>query len=287
MKTKLFWIWLIIINCVAISRVFSQDTIQLKDGTEVKAIVKEVETYTIKYKRYDNQEGPVYTVQKSDVAVINYANGTRDEFNNLPEPRSGVFTDFRDGKTYKTITIGNMTWMAENLAYKAPKGCWAYDDNESNVATYGYLYNWETAKTVCPIGWHLPSEAEFKALFEFLGGKKAAPNKLKSASGWAVEVEKDTLTAKQKEQQTKRCIVLNGNGNNESGFSALPGGWRGGPKAYNKMGVNGYWWSATQDYDYNAGQTSWSLTLYSRFSYLDWTCLAMWDFAYSVRCVKD
>jgi uncharacterized protein (TIGR02145 family) len=287
MKTKLLWIWVLIIACTGVSRAFSQDIIHLKNGNEIKASVREIETDVIKYKRSDNPDGPVYSLQKSEISTIIYANGTRDEFDKMPNPKSATFTDPRDGKTYKTITIGNQTWMAENLAYKAAKGCWAYDDNEANVAIYGYLYNWETAKTVCPAGWHLPSEAEFKALFEYLGGKKAAPVKLKSTTGWAVEIEKDSLTAKQKALRDKRCIVLDGNGNNQSGFSALPGGWRGGPKAYNKMGVNGYWWSSTQDYDYNPSQTSYSLTLFSRFSYLDWTCLALWDFAYSVRCIKD
>ncbi|MCK9611990.1 MAG: FISUMP domain-containing protein [Bacteroidales bacterium] len=287
MKTTLLWICVILIVCTGISKAFSQDVIRLKNGNEIKAYVKEIETEVIKYKRFDNPEGPSYSLQKSEISVIIYANGTRDEFDVLPGYTNGTFTDARDGKTYKTVIIGNQTWMAENLAYKATKGCWAYDDNEANVAKYGYLYNWETAKTVCPVGWHLPSEAEFIAMIQHLGGKKEAPAKLKSATGWAVRVENDSLTAKQKAWQAKNCIVADGNGNNESGFSALPGGWRGGPKAYSKIGENGYWWSATQDTDYNATQTSWSLTLYSRFSYLDWTCLAMWDFAYSVRCVKD
>jgi uncharacterized protein (TIGR02145 family) len=287
MKTTLLWICVILIVCTGISKAFSQDVIRLKNGNEIKAYVKEIETEVIKYKRFDNPEGPSYSLQKSEISVIIYANGTRDEFDVLPGYTNGTFTDARDGKTYKTVIIGNQTWMAENLAYKATKGCWAYDDNEANVAKYGYLYNWETAKTVCPVGWHLPSEAEFIAMIQHLGGKKEAPAKLKSATGWAVRVENDSLTAKQNAWQAKNCIVADGNGNNESGFSALPGGWRGGPKAYSKIGENGYWWSATQDTDYNATQTSWSLTLYSRFSYLDWTCLAMWDFAYSVRCVKD
>jgi uncharacterized protein (TIGR02145 family) len=92
---------------------------------------------------------------------------------------AGTFTDPRDGKTYNTIKIGTQTWMAENLAYKAGNGCWAYDDNPENVAKYGYLYYYETAKTVCPEGWHLPGDMEWNILVKYLGGDKVAGGKLK------------------------------------------------------------------------------------------------------------
>jgi uncharacterized protein (TIGR02145 family) len=81
---------------------------------------------------------------------------------------TGNFTDPRDGKTYKTVEIGTQTWMAENLAYKVEKGCWAYDNNQSNVKTYGYLYDWKIAKEVCPSGWHLPSDSEWTILSDYL-----------------------------------------------------------------------------------------------------------------------
>ncbi len=79
---------------------------------------------------------------------------------------AGYFTDQRDQHKYKVIKIGNQIWMAENLAYKKDKGCWAYDNNPSNVEKYGYLYDWQTANKVTPKGWHLPTCDEFSVLFE-------------------------------------------------------------------------------------------------------------------------
>ncbi len=98
--------------------------------------------------------------------------------------QTGSFTDSRDGKVYKTVKIGTQTWMAENLAFKTESGCWAYDNDESNVAKYGRFYNWETSKKVCPAGWHLPSDKEWKTLTDFLGGENVAGGKMKSKTDW-------------------------------------------------------------------------------------------------------
>jgi hypothetical protein len=82
-----------------------------------------------------------------------------------------TFTDNRDGQDYKYTTIGNQTWMIENLNYDAGSGSWAYDNNESYAKTYGRLYNWQTACEVCPDGWHLPSDQEWTILENSLNGK--------------------------------------------------------------------------------------------------------------------
>ena len=114
--------------------------------------------------------------------------------------------------------------MAENLSYNAP-GSVCYDNDPSNCETYGHLYDWNTALTVCPAGWHLPSDAEWTTLENAVGGSSIAGTKLKSTSGW-----------------------YDGNGTNDFGFSALPGGFgRFSDDYFTDAGDTGYWWSATEN----------------------------------------
>jgi uncharacterized protein (TIGR02145 family) len=77
------------------------------------------------------------------------------------------FTDPRDGNEYSTITVQGMTWMAENLRYKAGEGAYYFDNDPNNIPIYGVLYDWKTAISVCPDGWHLPSGEEFHKLVNF------------------------------------------------------------------------------------------------------------------------
>ena len=92
---------------------------------------------------------------------------------------TGTYTDPRDGKVYKTVKIGQQWMMSQNFAYKPEQGnYWALNNDDANVAKYGYLYDWETAKKIAPPGWHLPTEVEFKTLNHALGGKRNVFKKL-------------------------------------------------------------------------------------------------------------
>jgi len=160
--------------------------------------------------------------------------------------------------TGRTVKIGNQTWTAENINNEGGGVC--YENDPSNCAKYGRLYNWADALVVCPSGWHLPSDAEWTALENTVGGSKTAGKKLKSKTGW----------------------TNNGNGTDEYGFSALPGGGGGSGGDFSNAGSIGYWWSATED---DAGN-AWGRYMYyfieSVFRYGG-------DEAYllSVRCVAD
>ena len=74
------------------------------------------------------------------------------------------FTDKRDGNVYNTITITGITWMTENLKFKPKIGAFYFDNDSNNVPGYGILYEWETARNICPSGWHLPSGADYQTL---------------------------------------------------------------------------------------------------------------------------
>jgi uncharacterized protein (TIGR02145 family) len=137
---------------------------------------------------------------------------------------SDKLTDKRDEKTYKTVKIGKQTWMAQNLNYKTASGSWCYNNDESKCKQYGRLYDWNTAMSACPSGWHLPSSEEWDAL-EAVAGGSVAGKKLKSKTGWN----------------------KNGNGTDEYGFSALPGGV-GSDDDFSSVGESGYWWTATGGY---------------------------------------
>ena len=173
------------------------------------------------------------------------------------------FADPRDGKIYKTVQIGNQLWMAENLNYYTSDS-WCYDNNSSNCVTYGRLYTWETAKTVCPAGWHLPSDAEWSTLADYLGGADAAGGKLK-------------------ETGTKHWSSLNPGADNGSGFTALPGGSRSGDGSFIYIGYYGFWWSSTE----GSSSVAWNRHRYSSYTEL-YRYTDFWKgYGFSVRCLRD
>ena len=187
--------------------------------------------------------------------------------------KTGSLIDQRDGHDYLTVKIGDQWWMAENLAYMPfvsklhlNGGIWVYGYNGDSheyakglieYRNLGCLYNWTTAmdisdeydeklwggsdslhQGVCPAGWHLPSDSEWKMLeqnlesdpdFEASDERQYTGDvglKIKSDSGWAA----------------------NGNGSNETGFGALPGGIRYRTGFYLNQGSYGYYWTATEQY---------------------------------------
>lgn len=150
-----------------------------------------------------------------------------------------------------SIHIGNQIWMTKNLdvstfrngdvipqassdeAWKAAgenkQPAWCYYDNDpANGTTFGKLYNWYAVndpRGLAPAGYHIPTDAEWTVLTDYLGGKDVAGKKMKSTSGW----------------------FENGNGTNSSGFSGLPGGIRYFDGRFNFVGEFGFWWCATED----------------------------------------
>lgn len=176
----------------------------------------------------------------------------------LNAQQTGIFKDPRNSKTYKTVKIGTQTWMAENMNYTTSSGSWCYDNITSNCNKYGRLYNWETAKTVCPSGWHLPSDAEWTTLTNFVGND--AGEKLKSTSGWN----------------------SSSNGINAYGFNALPGGNRNRDGIFNNIGDDGDWWSASE----SSVAFACYRTMPINGSNVYWSS-GNKELGFSVRCVRD
>ena len=179
-------------------------------------------------------------------AVPVWNNETKEDFFN-PVVEYGEMTDERDGQTYRTVQIGEQTWMAENLNYlykvdtllEEEGYCWrlpdkygARDEGFESCGMFGRLYSYASAmdsaglfsddgkgcrlmlcvpnkpiRGICPEGWRLPSDEDWSTLFETVGGADVAGKKLKSLTGWN----------------------YNGNGTDDYGFSVAPSGtdsWR-------------------------------------------------------------
>lgn len=200
------------------------------------------------------------------------------------------------GKSYGAVKIGKQVWMAENLAYDTGSGCWAYEDQDSNIVNYGRLYTWEVAmdgaasnnsfpgkvQGICPEGWHLPSHAEWDTLGHYvrslflnlypdktdhyapLGNDlKGVGTHLKTTVGWAKNGNMD------------------GNGTDDFGFSGRPGGYTGNG-FFDAEGKTGLWWSSTE----SSSTYAWYMSLHfdaDRFRRMK----IKKESGLCVRCVKD
>jgi uncharacterized protein (TIGR02145 family) len=179
--------------------------------------------------------------------------GCSDNSTNNPDNTVSdtVFTDARDGKKYGLVKIGTQIWMSKNLdvstyrngdpiqyartleqwvdAARKGEGAWCYYDHDpKNGAIYGKLYNWyavNDSRGLSPAGYHLPTDLEWSLLSENLGGEEIAGFKMKSTSGWA----------------------NGGNGDNNSGFNGLPGGFCNSNGNLGNITGYGYFWSSSEN----------------------------------------
>ncbi len=212
------------------------------------------------------------------------------------------FTDSRDGNVYQTVTIGNQVWMAENLKYLPQVntgGYYVYDYNGTSVSdakattnyqTYGVLYNWSAAMAgasssdanpsgvqgVCPDGWHLPSDAEWKELEIYLGMSQTDAD----ATGWRGTNEGSKLAGNSSLWNSGALASDSEFGS--SAFSALPGGYRHYNGSLHLIEDCGYWWSATEiDTSYAWGRLlNYGSSSVYRNDYPK-------EHGFSIRCVKD
>lgn len=220
-------------------------------------------------------------------------NSGNDNLN--PDLAYGSVTD-QDGNIYATIVIGDKEWMAENLRTSTycngdqipnvtngddwvnlSSGAWVHFENSSQYENpYGKLYNWYTvddARNICPCGWHVPTDAEWTELTDYLGGELVAGVKMKSTgtisagTGLWADFESD----------------FNEEATNESGFSGLPGGSRG-AEGYYGLENSGFWWSSTES---DPSNLAWCRSLHYYFGNIGRSGLDKGDNGFSVRCVKD
>ena len=224
----------------------------------------------------------VSSCNKDDLDPDNPTNGkTTAVFNK--SVTYGKMTD-QEGNTYKTVTIGTQTWMAENLRttkyndgtpipYATDPVEWqdaAYCNINNTtsldtIATYGRLYNWFAVETgkLSPVGWHVPTKEEFDELINYLAGFHFASRKLRESGTTHWQFSNEAT--------------------NETGFTALPGGYG---TYYNFFGFGFYciWWSATNEgnaygWDYTIDANEEAMIMRSGTSSK--------HLRFSVRCVKD
>ena len=217
----------------------------------------------------------------------------------LDAQRGGLLLDTRDNQTYKTVTIGTQTWMAENLNFGTMINSTTSTDNQTdndiiekycysndgaNCTTYGGLYQWdemmqyvttEGTQGVCPTGWHLPTDTEWKTLEMELGMTQS------QADGTGKRgTDQGSQLAGNEPLWTNGNLDQNG-AFGSSGFTALPGGDRFTSGSFVNQSIDAYFWSSSE-----SGGNAWfrDLIYYSPKVY-------RYDFSkslgFSVRCVQD
>jgi uncharacterized protein (TIGR02145 family) len=225
-------------------------------------------------------DGTDYYVRAYAINSAGTAYGT--EFNIITP-----LTDI-DGNSYNTVKIGTQVWMTKNLkttkysdntkilnvtdnatwiALSEPAYCWYKNDEATNNPRYGALYNWFAVNTgkLCPTGWHVPSEAEWIILTDYIGGESIASGQLK-------------------EEGTIDWTSPNMGANNYFGFTALPGGYRTGLNtgSFRTKKYYGWWWASTES-DLNRARGR--LMTYDASEINPGAGLK--TNGYSVRCIKD
>jgi uncharacterized protein (TIGR02145 family) len=237
--------------------------------------------------KFSNDAG--YITQFSDSIILKASDGTLYTLSILNDGSLVTrqldisLTDI-DGNAYQTVVIGAQVWMAENLKTSRLRDgtpipevtvsdewqnletqgyCWYNNDSALYALTYGAMYNWFSVNTgtLCPEGWHVPSDAEWTTLSNYLG---------EDAGG------------KIKETGTEHWKSPNTGATNESGFIAVPGGWRGGGGDFNQLTTCGNWWTSTRA----NFPTSWMRAVFYDKANLQ----RLWDYPQagaSVRCLKD
>ncbi len=163
---------------------------------------------------------------------------------------SSYFTDPRDGQKYRAIKIGGKTWMAQNLNYRTERRSCCYNNDNSYCEVYGRLYDWKTAKTACPSGWHLPTWDEWGTLRESVD-------------------------------------YYHGDGKDKHGFSALPNGKRISDGTFSGIGWCWYWWTATDKGEYGNGNGEWAYTVTNCEEEGGESYVGDVNGGQSVRCIKD
>jgi len=190
-----------------------------------------------------------------------------------------------DGNLYTSVKIGDQEWLVENLRTTrltdgtvlqnvTGKTEWAnlvtpafclYNNDDDNKNDYGALYNYAAVASgkLCPKGWHVPSDEEWTALTDFLGGESNAGDKMK-------------------ETGTSHWNNTSVNVTNSSGITALPGGYRDYQGEFDRLGDIAYWWTSTE----NSSSEAWYRSIFQNDDevYFSWVNK---NFGYSVRCLRD